>query len=870
MDDTTLISTPSRIRKILIIGGIALAAVPLLAAIVAAAFEKPIGSQIIAEVNKQLSTELKVREFNLSLLRGFPNVSAELLGVSLLDTRKKNLLQADRLTFRFGLFSLFKTKKLVRSCKIEKGTLSIYVDERGKANYDIFKKSKKASAGSDFELGIEKAELRNVSLDFQNRQSAIAADILVENAVFNGEFSARSFWVESMAKLTSRQVTVQENRYLVDKDIGYAARILAEPERGLFNFYKFDLALERTVFHIDGTVERSQQGTDFDLAVNCGKGNIESIVQLLPEQYQQSLGDFSGRGDFAFEATVLGRLGNREWPKIQARMGLKNGRISSPRMADDLKNVSFNARFYGGNDRQMNGSYFTVQDFQGYFGRELIELSFRADQLKDPRLDIRLDGTLPLGAIYGLLSVPTITGGDGEIGLKNLHIAGRYRDLIDPAGIARVEASGELILDDAAFEINGEKMVLDRGSISLLDNVVVLRDLNLNGAGSDITLSGEARNLLPVLFADSLNSQQATLEFQSSLSASVLDLKRLVALTEIPGTHHNSGNLEVQDSLQRLENQRREQFTSFLKGTFQASVERFSYGKIQGDRFRGDCIFDNNLLRIRGEAFGMEGSFDLDGYLYFEARPRLEARLECNEINIKDFFAQAENFGQRVLRDDHLEGILTSRMYIQAYWDERGNFLHDKLHVYGAVSIENGELLRMEMLGHFSDFIHMQDLRHIRFVDMENWFEVRDRKVFVPVMYVRSNALNLAVSGIHTFDQVIDYNFKFNAAQTLINRLKPHNPNLEPQKSQKKNWFNLYYNIRGPLEKYQVELARARVKKAFDASERQKRAIQAKLFEVFGPFELIDEPEDWKDAGQAVTLPSPTKKEDEDEYIEGF
>src|SRR5690606_30564293 len=116
---------PKLLKKLLTGFGILVLVFLLTAVIITGFFEKEIGKKVITEVNSQLSTGLKVKDFKLSILRSFPDVAADLIDVKVLDTRKGGLLEADKVSFRLGLLSLFKTQKQIKKVVIENGALFI-------------------------------------------------------------------------------------------------------------------------------------------------------------------------------------------------------------------------------------------------------------------------------------------------------------------------------------------------------------------------------------------------------------------------------------------------------------------------------------------------------------------------------------------------------------------------------------------------------------------------------------------------------------------------------------------------------------------------------------------------------------------------
>jgi hypothetical protein len=100
----------------------------------------------------------------------------------------------------------------------------------------------------------------------------------------------------------------------------------------------------------------------------------------------------------------------------------------------------------------------------------------------------------------------------------------------------------------------------------------------------------------------------------------------------------------------------------------------------------------------------------------------------------------------------------------------------------------------------------------------------------MPVMELRNNALNMSVSGSHSFNNDINYNVKVNAAQVVINRFKKFNPRLSPQKDiEDDGLFDLFFNMKGTLDKYEIEQAKSYVKGEFERGIIRRREIQTKL-----------------------------------------
>ncbi len=831
------------LKRIAIWLGIALFFLFLASIVVALVFEDEIGQQLVSQINKELVDDLKVESFRLSLIKGFPNVDADLQNVVLPDNKKGILLEAKRMSFKIGLLGLLTSNLKIKSVQIEDGALFIGIDKKGKGNYFIAKPTKNnvASADMSFALSLDQAMLKDVELIYVDERAKQEMKLQVEDATFSGKFNNDQFSLTSTADIYSNFVELDARRYFVGKDLGYNAKMYVDLDKRFYEFQEVELTVAKNIFNIFGTLEPHPKSTEFDLEVTSQKGSIESVIQLLPEEYQYLEG-FASKGNFNLKAIVKGELNEQKTPSIDLDFGLVDGKISHTVLESTVNDVSFAANFKSGKTHAGRDATFEIKDFKGYFNRELIEAKLKLVNLENPMINLQMDGTLPLKSIYTLFDSPMITDGRGEVEITGLEVEGRYSDMVNPSRIHRVQSSGTLEFDDAGLTINGEKLTFDRGTLELRDNDLKIDDLKLEGAGSEIIFRGSASNFLPVLLADSINSKDAKLKFNATLKSDELDLDRLIGITEIKVSEGRfaAKGIGIPDSVKKENIHRKEVITNFLDGTFEAEVAEFNYDLIEGESFIGSLEFKNKQMNLVGEAGAMGGSFDIDGTGYFEKLPKFKAKIACNDIDAKEFFRQGKNFGQEVLQSKHIEGTLNANMVVSTTWDSDGNFLYDELRVIAGIGIKDGELNDFELLEDFSAYVNPRDLENVKFVDMQNWLEIKNERIYIPVMFIQTNAMNLLLSGEHTFNNDIDYNLKVNAGQVLMAKLKS-NSGVRPQPAKKNGLFNLYFNVSGNIEDYAVATNKRKVKKEFTFSEYKKEAIQKALADEFGKKEVTKE-----------------------------
>jgi len=315
------------------------------------------------------------------------------------------LLEADNLSFRFGLFSLFTSKMKMRSVVIQNGALFVRINKRGKANYDILKSSgeeAEQNKSSDFALSLEEAVLEDVELIYIDERSSQEMKFQVADAAASGEFSSKQFSLTSFANMKSEFVELADGRYLAGKDLVYDAKVKVDFTNGRYEFEDVDVGVESNMFKVDGIIEHKGKNTDFDLQLSSNEGSLETMIGVLPETYRHHLRGLKSQGTFLINSTVKGRLNEKQVPNLKASFSLKNGRISGPRLPNSLKDVTFTASFNNGKDASNKNAVFEISNFKGYFNRELIESKLKIVNLDEPTIDFTIDGVLPLSSVYKL------------------------------------------------------------------------------------------------------------------------------------------------------------------------------------------------------------------------------------------------------------------------------------------------------------------------------------------------------------------------------------------------------------------------------------------------------------------------------------
>ncbi len=861
------------LRRLLIFLGIFLLLLVGVLWVTTSFFADRIGEQVVDQVNAQLKTELQIQGFDLSFIRTFPNLGANLQGVTLAGTDGEPLLQASELSFRAGLLSLLSSNIQLKSVLIREGELNIKIDRSGNGNYDIFEASEEVESeeASSAQINLQEALIEDMRVRYTDEATQQRMALHINEAKFGGQFGAANYQLSSEADIHIAAVVSENETLISNEPLNYVTKLAVNTETGQYQIEQLNIELGALPLTASGNVRIGEEDHFIDLEIQSQDAQLEDMVSLLPKAYKDNISGVETSGEFTFSADIEGIYADRRQPKIKAELRFSDGRLGGDRIKARVRDLGFVAFFTNGASQSETTSKLVLENLHGEFEREPFALDLTVENFDDPRIIFAADGTFAPGAIMGFIPDERITDAQGKIHLRHLQISGRYKDMISNQYDSRAKMSGEVDFEDAGFTVNGEDVSLAEGRILLEQNRLSANGVRLVAPGTDITFAGTASNILPVVFADSVNSQNARLQFEAELKATELDIDQLLALgAPSEEAQEQAEATGTTDSLSQAEVEKRAFFTQFLDGTFTAEIQAFNYGEIEGEDFKGNLQFQEGIMSIDGQTQAMNGEFILEGEMNFNDAPSLTAKLTGNAIDIHEFFRQSENFGQDFLVADNLAGRVDTKIYLECFFDEQGNFLEDKLRVLAGLGIKDGALQDFAMLEDFSSFVNIRDLREIRFTNLQNFFEIRNRKLYLPVMFIQSNALNMTISGEHSFDQDIAYYVKVNAGQVMADRFRRHNPSLRPKPARRKGFFNLYYAILGNLDDYQFNSDKRRVRNDFQESEQRKRDIHFELERRFGTIiELVDEPVDWRDIPEFEEDPDSDEPEFLDMEIEG-
>ena len=774
-------------------------------------FEDKLGQMALDLVRKEIKTEVEVGHFQLSFIRAFPHIRGAFEDVFIQGSDLDTLLSCSTLGLNLGWSTLWSDEPALDAVVIENGFLNLHLDHSGKANYEIFTTTENEEV-QPVRLQLGKAIINDLTVHVQDDKSRSEVQYHIDKGVIRGSWQDQSIDIHEELEGTLFCLKTDGDTIAHDLALSAVGPLQIDLNTNAYHLPGSDLQLGEMNTNLNGSWELSPKGTFINLDLDAGHADIEELWSLASYHIPPSHKELDPRGIADLQVTIKGVAKGKKLPEIKASLKWEDGLLKQP--GGNLNDIDLAVSWDQPAGKTISSGVVNIQNLMASFDGETLQVSGSISQIDDPFVDLQASGSMPIS----LVQTELVSGQSGKLIFEDLTIRGKLsrNDL---------EASGKATLETVELSYQGDEILVPSGQIELNKDLLSARDLSVIVAGNTLHLSGDIQGVL-AQFRD-LKSPH-TIRFDGKVKSESLNAYSLMEQFNVwQNAEPAAGKMVAQTGSGNAA------FTSY-QGKLSAEIGKFEWEDIHGVDFSGNVALEGKSMLISGEAQAMGGTLNLEGELAWGQKTVWDGALTCEEVEVEEAFKQCHNFGQTFLTDQQIKGALSTQLLFNAEWDAQGSFISDNLHVYATIQLDDGEIKGLDVLESFSDFIHVKDLRHVRFSTLQNYLEVVDGMVYLPKMAIRSNALTLDVTGLHGFDQKIDYGLRVDAGQVLMSKITRHDPTLKPKPTKRNGWFNLYYHLSGTADKYVYKSDRDRVKDDFMRSRFHRQRIRTALEAEFG------------------------------------
>jgi len=772
----------------------------LILAVAATFFDKEIKSAVISTLNSRLKTEVKTGDVDFSLIRHFPYAAVVFTDVTVLEQQSfittGTVLTAAKLSLLFNIWDVLSGNYNLKKLVVSSGTLNLQISSDGTKNYDIWKSS---SSGGTMQLELESVEVKKMRVLYYSVADETDMDFYAESGTLSGNFTGEKFTIQTVAELKEAGFSSGGIRYFKNKELNLKLLMDADKSVGLYVIRDANVKLPELDLDVKGTVKDNDDGNYFDLELNSPGSSLRAVFALLPGDFTKRIDDFEYSGNLNFHCSVKGLSTD---PLVIATFNASNAGLSPRGSNYHLSNMSFHGSFTNHKSKSNPVSLLQVGQLSGKLEGRPLTADLEIENFKHPHLRIRaiLDASLEVVSRFYIPDTLEYMKGQARL---NASFSGT------PGMPSTYVSSGSLQLTDVGCKVKRRPLVYSKcnGTLRLQGGDVIADAITMMAGTSDLRLSGTIIDL-----AGFLAGSKDPLIVKASLTSTYLNLDELIAKDQ---TLVNGADTSFRFKL-----------TGFVNFALGVKIDSLKFRKFSATSIQGEIMLRDKTLATRElDMNTSEGKIRLKGMIDGRKPDSLKIDYDAlvTDMNINRLFYEMGNFGQTVITDNNLKGRINAEVLFRSTWDNSLQVNPKTIVAKSDLTVTDGELINFEPMLALSRYLKGTDLKDIRFSTLTNTIDIKNETIIIPQMEIHSSALDLTLSGMHGFDNKVDYKLQLYLSQLMGRKVRQLNTEFGTIEEDGYGRSRIFMNVKGTASEPVFSMDRKSVEDKI-ASEIKKEA----------------------------------------------
>jgi len=774
----------------------------------------------IKYVNEYLDSKLTVEEVHFSLIKQFPFATLDLTNVCALSKKgfklnvtdsikSDTLLKTKHLYLKFDLLEIFKNKFKLSRIEISEGFVYLLVNNKDEDNFNIIKTSNE-NKQSNFEIDLSKLELRTCNVYIINENKKLYLSSYISKISVSGNFNKKSFDFDGDVK--SKLINFKIDGVSYCKNIPVKISVKAKSTENNFTITRGELSYADLPLSISGNFVLAKS---IQLNINLKAKSLD--INNLKTHLSSFLGIpttiSNVEGELSVDAKITGKLDKKSIPSINSHFEWKKGLLELliKKGKHVFQNINLTANYSNGINKSAQSSSIKLDINNLEIEKSIFKGKVNLNNFVDLKIESTFDSNIQLTDINKFITnKDTIEFKNGTLTAKG-GFSGKI-DSMQHNFIKSIWLKGEF--KNIGCEILNKQYKLEfaNGSFNYADKI-------------ELSNFSAQLNTMPFQFTGTINGiQNWIMENKASIS--------IEGNTIWDWFDSSVFATEEKNKKQEL------QFPDNISLALRFAIKKLKSSNFQASDVSGLVQYKPKMFTLNELKFNsMNGSISTNAAIAQELNGDFNVQLQAqlNQLTVSEIFHTFKNFGQSVLLPQHIKGSLTGNINFSGTWDKNLQVNDDKIITDAKFELSKGELIDFKPLEGLSKFIALNELKHIYFSTIKNQIFIKNKVITIPQMDIASSALNLQLSGTHTFKNQYDYHIKLALSEILFRKARTNKEVNENAEEEKNKGAKLYLTIKGEGDNYKVKYDSKLSRKAFvETLTNERKTIGNLLQKEFG------------------------------------
>ena len=714
-----------------------------------------IDQELAASVNADINFELD--NFSVSLFPNFPNLTVGIkdLGVVGRDAfAGKVLFSTQNFEVEINLKKiLFDDEMSVKSIVLDNPVIWVKVLADGKANYDIAiatdeapeVEEEVAEASAPFNMSIEKWEIINGSVTYDDETIPFILDITHLNHAGSGDFSLSVFDMLMQTDAMLATVSYDGVEYMKNKKLTADMALAMDLDQMKFAFKDNEFKVNDFAMGMDGWFSMPEEGFDMDLNISSSNNSFKSVLSLVPALYSTDFEGLTASGSVDFGTTLKGLYSDDRMPAFNVNMGIKDGKFQYPDLPTAVSNVQFKM-IIDNTDGNIDNTKIDISTFHIELGTNPIDAKLKIDNLVDYPVDLNASAKINFAEMMQIFPME----GMELKGLldANLQVNGVYDTLT-----STIPASGNFDLSDFYYadgEYLPQGMSISTAKASFNPESISLDAFESKVGQSDFAATGELTNYLKyALMPNEVLSGNITLTSNNIL------VDEFMTTTET-----EEEVVEVADTTAMEEESNDMAVPATINFIMDANIKNIAYDGLILTDAKGALIIKEGILDMKdlstktlGGTIVFNGVYDTK----VPEDPKFDMDFGMKNISIQESFKSFNTVRKLAPIAENMHGNLTTNFSMRGDLDKELMPVNETVNGGGLIKIDEAKLAGGKFVAALSKFTSKGAKEEMTLKDIKMDVKIVDGVVNVAPFDVLIDDHKSTISGSTSLGGALDY-----------------------------------------------------------------------------------------------------------------
>ena len=651
------------------------------------------------------------------------------------------------------------------------------VNAEGKANWDIMVPSDTTEvkteetpvetteeSASETAIAFNNIEVRNLMLNYQDEQALTFARVDAVNMALQGNFSETNTILNVLLELKNIYLRQGKSVWVNNTDFNWQAEIGANLKELQFNIKKNDMSLNDLKLDLTGNIDIDDDKYTMDLNLNAPDTKFESLLALIPKDFQKEIEGVKTSGEFQLSLSAKGEYYENHLPAFDLRFNILNANLKYPDLPESVEKINLKLAVTnpGGTIAQTKAdlSTLTFTVANNPFSMNLLVVN-----PDDPTLKGGMKGVINFESLKKALPLKDITL--NGILTTDLSFDGKYQ-YIEKEQYEKFTANGKIALQNVLFK-NADfpaGISVPSGEVTITPARLNLKDLKVKINSSDFALVGYLANYLPYVFKDqtlkgnfTLNSNKIDLnEFMANMTTSEADTMQAATTQSSAPAEETSSVLAIPKNIELA---------------FGTNIKEILFDSLVINSVKGNIETSGGIATLKNLSMDMlNGNLIMNGAYNTAnpAKPSADLNLRVTDIDIHSAYNAFSFIKQSLPIAMNCNGKISATMKFSSDLDTEMSPIMTTANGGGSLSTKGFVLNDNPAMTQLASLLKNDELSRLSISNLKIDFKIEQGNIIVEPFTTNIAGNPTTFSGSQTVDGKMDYTMSMNIARKYFGK----------------------------------------------------------------------------------------------------